>query len=305
MTDFEFIIYEVEAGRARITFNRPAKRNALSIPLMEELNAALWEADNDKAVHCVILRGAGPSFSAGYDITPTPNARTDEGADGSKTYRDGGLYAEPTIDDDIWRLEKGQRLRMALFDMHKPVIAQVHGNCIAGGTDIALLCDMVIVADDAVIGFPPARDLGSLPNQMWLYHCGPQWTKRLLLTGDTITGAEGALIGFAMKSVPADLLEAEVEGLADRLAKIDPDLLSANKRIVNTGMELMGARTLQRMAAENDGRAHRAPGTAAFRQNAKEKGLKAALQARDAEFGDGRARVVGPEIRDEKGRLVD
>ena len=305
MPAFEHILYTVERGRARITLNRPSKRNALSIAVQEELNRALWEADNDKAVHCVILRGAGPSFCAGYDLTPSPNTSQTAGADEGKRYRDGGIYNEPTIDDDIWRLEKAQRERMALFDMHKPVIAQVHGYCIAGGTDIALLCDMVIAADDAVFGFPPARDLGSLPNQMWVYNCGPQWAKRLLLTGDTVTGAEAAAIGLVLKSVPADLLEAEVEGLADRLAKVDPDLLAANKRIVNLGLELMGARTLQRMAAENDARAHLAPGTATFRQVAKEQGLKAALQGRDSDFGDGRARVHGPEVRDANGRLVE
>ena len=108
-----------------------------------------------------------------------------------------------------------------------------------------------------------------------------------------------------MKSVPSELLEAEVEGLADRLAKIDADLLSSNKRIVNLGLELMGARTLQRLAAENDGRAHLAPGTRYFRKTAKEKGLKAALSERDNGFGDGRARVIGPELRDEKGNLID
>lgn len=303
MQDYEHIIYATGDGRARITLDRPEKRNALSVALLRELNDALWEADNDKDVHCVIVRGAGKSFSAGYDLTPGPNSRA-SGARPDGSYRDGGIYADPTIDDDIWRLEYGQRLRMALFDMHKPVIAQVHGHCLAGGTDIALLCDMVIAADDAVIGFPPARDLGSLPNQMWLYNCGPQWAKRLLLTGDTVTGEEAALIGLVMKSVPADLLEAEVEGLADRLARIDPDLLAANKRIVNLGIELMGGRTLQRIAAENDARAHLAPGTRRFRQNAKEKGLKAALQDRDREFGDGRARVRGPEIRDSDGNLV-
>ncbi|MGE0862059.1 MAG: enoyl-CoA hydratase-related protein, partial [Gammaproteobacteria bacterium] len=212
---------------------------------------------------------------------------------------------EPTIDDDIWRLERSQYQRMALFDMHKPIIAQVHGHCLAGGTDIALLCDMVIVADDAVIGFPPTRDLGSPPNQLWLYHVGPQWAKRLLLTGDTITGAEAAELGFALKSVPPNLLEAECEGLLDRLALIDPDLLTANKRIVNLGMELMGARTLQRLAAENDARGHIAPGTRAFKDNVKAKGLKAALKERDRAFGDGRARVRGPEIRDADGRLID
>lgn len=304
MEDFEHILYEATDGRARITLNRPAKRNALSVPLLEELNQALWEADSDKSVHCVILRGAGPSFSAGYDLTPGLNNPPAGGRPGA-IYRDGGIYADPTIDDDIWRLEYSQRLRMALFDMHKPSIAQVHGHCLAGGTDIALLCDMVIAAEDANIGFPPARDLGSLPNQMWLYHCGPQWAKRLLLTGDTITGTEAASIGLVMKAVDADSLEAEVEGLADRLAMIDADLLSSNKRIVNMGLELMGARTLQRMAAENDGRAHLAPGTRSFRQVAKDQGLKAALAGRDTGFGDGRARVHGPEIRDSDGNLID
>ncbi len=305
MPTFEHLLYEVDRGRARIILNRPQKRNALSIAVLEELNRALWESDNNKGVHCVILRGAGPSFCAGYDLTPSPNTSQTAGAEEGTAYRDGGIYNEPTIDDDIWRLEKAQRERMALFDMHKPVIAQVHGYCIAGGTDIALLSDMVIAANDSIIGFPPARDLGSLPNQMWVYNCGPQWAKRLLLTGDTVTGKEAASIGLVMKSVPGDLLEQEVEGLADRMARIDPDLLAANKRIVNLGLELMGARTLQRLAAENDARAHLAPGTARFRQVAKEKGLKAALQARDAEFGDGRARVHGPEIRDSQGRLIE
>jgi enoyl-CoA hydratase len=301
MPEYEFIRYEVERGRARVTLNRPEKRNALSYAVLTELADALWEADDDKRVHGVILRGAGPSFCSGYDLTPGVNQ---PGSDVPR--RGGSLYdGTTTTDDDIWRLERGQRLRMALFDMHKPVIAQVHGNCIAGGTDIALLSDIVIAADDARIGFPPARDLGALPNQMWLYNCGPQWAKRLLLTGDTITGREAAMIGLVMKSVPPDLLEVEVEGLADRFALIDPDLLAANKRIINLGLELMGARTLQRLAAENDGRAHLAPGTHRFRKLAKEQGLRAALAARDRQFGDGRARVDGPEIRDENGRLID
>jgi enoyl-CoA hydratase len=194
---------------------------------------------------------------------------------------------------------------MALFDMHKPVIAQVHGHCLAGGTDVALLCDMIIAADDASFGFPPARDLGALPNNLWLYNVGPQWAKRLTLTGDTITGKEAAQIGLVLKSVPAKLLEAEVEGLADRLALIDPDLLAANKRIINLGLELMGARTLQRLAVENDARGHLAESARAFVRKVGEKGLKNALSERDAKFGDGRARVNGPELRDELGRLKD
>ena len=229
MANFEFIQYEVAAGRARITLNRPQKLNALSLALQAELAEALWEADNNRAVHCVIIRGAGRAFSAGYDLTGADsNVPVSRIEDEANSYRGGR-----SIDDDAWQMERAQRLRMALFDMHKPSIAQVHGYCLAGGTDVALLCDMVIAADDAIIGFPPARDLGALPNNLWLYNVGPQWAKRLTMTGDTITGAEAQQIGLVLKAVPAEHLEGEVEQLADRLALIDPDLLSANKRIIN------------------------------------------------------------------------
>jgi len=300
MNDYRTILYEVERGRARITLNRPEKLNALSLELQQELHDALWEADNDTRVHAVIIRGAGRAFSAGYDLTPLGNRRSaPEGDHYTAVYR-----GARTFDDDAWQLERAQRLRMAIFDMHKPVVAQVHGYCLAGGTDIAFLCDIVIAAEDATIGFPPARAMGSLPNQMWVYHCGPQWAKRLFLTGDTITGAEAAKIGLVLKAVPASLLAQEVEGLVDRMAMIDTDLLSANKRIVNLALELMGARTMQRLGAENDARAHLAPSVREFGRIAAEQGLKAALHWRDAKFGDGRARVEGPEIRDEHGRLV-
>jgi len=297
MGGFENILYEVERGRARITLNRPEKLNALSFALLAELSEALWDADADREVHAVIVRGAGRAFSAGYDLSEAPKS---EGLRGGTSYRGGR-----SIDDDIWQLERAQRYRMAIFDMHKPVLAQVHGHCLAGGTDVALLCDMVIAADDARIGFPPARDLGALPNNLWLYNVGPQWAKRLTLTGDTVTGKEAAQIGLVMKSVPANLLEAEVEGLADRLALIDADLLAANKRIINLGLELMGARTLQRLACENDARGHLAASARGFVKTAAEKGLKTALLERDAKFGDGRARVNGPELRDARGYLKD
>jgi enoyl-CoA hydratase len=176
------------------------------------------------------------------------------------------------------------------------VVAQVHGHCLAGGTVIALFCDIVIAADDANIGFPPSRDLGATPSMMWLYHAGPQWAKRLLLTGDTVSGEDAAAIGLVLKSVPADLLEAEVEHLLDRFASIDHHLLSANKRIVNLGLELMGARTLQRLSAENDARAHIAPGTRAFFERVGKHGLRDAFKERDAVFGDGRAHVREPEV---------
>ncbi len=301
MSEFSSILYEVERGRARITLNRPEKLNALTLRLQSELNEALWEADNNTDVHCVILRGAGRAFSAGYDLT---------GADGNVPVsriqsRENNYRGGRSIDDDAWQLERGQRYRMAIFDMHKPVICQIHGYCLAGGTDVALMCDMIIAADDTLIGFPPARDLGALPNNMWIYHVGPQWAKRLNLTGDMITGAEAQQIGLVMKAVPSEHLEYEVEQLADRLEKIDPDLLSTNKRIINMAMELMGARTLQRMASENDVRGHNTRAADGFRQSVQEKGLRETLRARDSKFGDGRVRVNGPEFRDSEGRLTD
>jgi enoyl-CoA hydratase len=140
---------------------------------------------------------------------------------------------------------------------------------------------------------------------MWLYHVGPQWAKRLTLTGDTVSGKEAQQIGLVMKAVPKEHLENEVEQLADRLAMIDPDLLSANKRIVNIGLELMGARTLQRMAAENDVRGHNTAAARGWGEKVRAHGLRETLRARDAKFGDGRARVDGPEIRDENGRLIE
>lgn len=301
MSEFESIIYEVDRGRARITLNRPEKLNALSLKLQSELNEALWEADNNNDVHCVILRGEGRAFSAGYDLTGADgNIPVSRVQDDDNSYRGGR-----SVDDDAWQMERSQRYRMALFDMHKPVIAQVHGYCLAGGTDVALLTDMIVCADDALFGFPPARDLGALPNNMWLYNVGPQWAKRLMLTGDMITGKEAQQIGLVLKAVPKEHLEFEVEQLADRLARIDPDLLSANKRIINMGLELMGARTLQRMAVENDVRGHNSKAALGFGKRVAEMGLNGALRSRDEPFGDGRVRVNGPEIRDEDGRLIE
>jgi enoyl-CoA hydratase len=292
---YQHILYEVDRGRARITLNEPKRRNALSIGLVEELRDALWEADDDKSVHCVILKGSGSVFCAGYDLTP---GSAEETTDGVERRRGRG------IDDDSWMIERFQRSLRTLWEMHKPSIAQIHGHCLAGGTDLALYCDMLIAADEANIGFPALRNMGAAPNQLWLYNCGPQWTKRLLLTGDTLSGKDAARIGLVLKSVPADLLESEVEQLADRLAMIDPELLSANKRTINLGMELMGAQTLQRLAAEIDARAHTSQAAREVFRKIATDGVKQAVLERDAPFGDGRARVVGPEIRDAEGKLI-
>ncbi|OBJ46449.1 enoyl-CoA hydratase [Mycolicibacterium mucogenicum] len=293
MTDYQDIIYEVGDGRARIILNRPRRHNAITDVMTREIEAALWDADDDTSVHSIIIKGAGLSFCSGYDLD----------AYGDHSEPRGERRGRAAFDDRAWQLEKMQRPLRAFHDIHKPVIAQVHGHCLAGGTGIAMFCDMVIVADDANFGFPAAR-AGTLPNQMWLYSAGPQWTKRLTLTGDTVSGEDAARLGLALKSVPHELLETEVEGLADRLAHVDIDLLSANKRIVNIGVELMGAQILQRMAAEMDTRAHLSDSTEQFLGAIGAHGLKPALADRDKVFGDGRARVTAPEIRDAQGNLA-
>jgi enoyl-CoA hydratase len=286
LSDPQTISFAVKDGVARITLNRPDKRNALTQQLLDEVQAALIEADDLKEVGCVVIEGAGRDFCAGYDISSggdyLPRGQT-YGFD-VEQYRGQASY-----DDDAWQLRMRSAPRLQIFDMFKPVIAKVHGNCLAGGTDLALMCDIVIAADDARIGYPATRALGSPASNMWLYHVGPQWAKRMLFTGDTLCGAEAAKIGLVMKSVPADVLDDEVDYLADRIAKVPSDLLAAHKRIINAGLELLGARTLQRFASENDARAHLSSAYAEFAATVQNEGVKAALQRRDGPFSDGQA----------------
>ncbi|MBI4571628.1 MAG: crotonase/enoyl-CoA hydratase family protein [Chloroflexi bacterium] len=280
--DFEQILYEQDGATARITLNRPEKLNAITPRMQRELHEAFWEADATAAVHAIVICGAGRAFSAGYDISP-PRSPEEAHAMG---FGGEGRRGRRDFDDDTWYLERDQRLRNALLDLHKPAIAQVHGYCLAGGTDLALLCDIVVAADDAVFGFPPVRNQGSPVAHMWTYHVGPQWAKYFLLTGDQVSGEEAARIGLVWKSFPHERLEAEVAALAEKMARIDPAILSSNKRIVNIALEMMGARTVQRMAAEMDARARLAPVVREFYRKIGEEGLKAALEWRDGAFAD-------------------
>ncbi|MEO5641120.1 MAG: crotonase/enoyl-CoA hydratase family protein [Sphingomicrobium sp.] len=285
----ENLLFEVDGAVARVTLNQPAKRNALSGAMLKELHDAMLEADDRTDVHVVVLAGAGKDFCAGYDLDGAYAGGTEDSCDGP-AYRSSRGF-----DDDCWGLERTQALTGILFDMHKPVIAQVHGNCLAGGMDLALACDMVVAADDARLGYPATRANGCPPSHMWIYHLGPQWTKRLLMTGDKLSGADAARVGLVLVAVPAGDLAAEVTSLARRVGAVDPELLSAHKRIVNLALEQMGAKTLQRLAAENDARAHLSTGArrTRFKQDMADHGLKTALTNRDAPFGDGFVRVRG------------
>lgn len=293
LQDPELILFEVDGGIATITMNRPEKRNALSPELLQEVHDAMIEADDRSDVNVIVLQGAGKDFCAGYDLAGAYAGRTADG----KVAGEGIAYRTKiaTFDDDAWNVETQQKQTTIMFDLHKPVIAKVHGNCLAGGTDIAFHCDLVIASDEARIGFPATRANGCPPNQMWLYHMGPQWTKRMLFTGDTLSGKDAAKVGLVLDSVPAAELDAYVAEQAARIAAVDSELLSTHKRIVNMGLEFMGAKTLQRMAAENDARAHLAAGPrrTQFKADMKDHDLKTALINRDAPFGDGKITLRG------------
>jgi enoyl-CoA hydratase/carnithine racemase len=187
--DYSTIRVERLGRVERITLNRPEKRNAMSFELQDELVEEIKDAERSNDVRCIVIRGCGPSFCSGYDITP-----------GS-----ADSYRTPmTVEEDVALLRDIADRWARVRNCRIPVIAQVHGYCVAGGTDLALHCDMVVAADDALIGFPPVRAQGGPPTHMWIYNAGPQWTKRLLLAGDLISGSKAAEVGFVLEAVPAD-----------------------------------------------------------------------------------------------------
>jgi enoyl-CoA hydratase len=271
MTAFTTLTVEQLDHVRRVTLNRPEQHNPLTPRSIREILAAIDQAGSDRETRVVIIRSTGRSFSSGYgfiaeDIDP------------------GDFEPHQSVEGDVTAMLELARGWANVWDCAIPVIAQVQGNCLAGGTDLALHCDLVVAADDARIGFPPVRSMGVPPTNMWLYHLGPQWTKRLLLTGDTLTGTEALAAGLVVAAAPAADLDQTVLELAQRMALIGRDLLVANKRVVNMGVELMGRSQLQRFAALNDGIGHLSPEAKAFSDRITELGLRGAVRERDTRF---------------------
>ncbi len=256
----------------RLTLNRPEQHNPLTPRSIREILRAVGAAEVDEGVRVLIIRSSGRSFSSGYGFV-------------AHDVEPGDFEPHAAIEGDVSAMLALASGWARLWDCAIPVIAQVQGNCLAGGTDLALHCDLVVAAEDARIGFPPVRSMGVPPTNMWLYHLGPQWTKRLLLTGDTLTGLEACAIGLVVETAPADRLDQVVLDLASRMALIGRDLLVANKRVVNMGVELMGRSQLQKFAALSDAIGHRAPEALAFSERIGEVGLRDAVRERDAAFG--------------------
>ncbi len=270
MSDAELVLIDDPApGVRRLTLNRPAKRNALSNGLRTALYAGLEAADRDKAVRVSIIRGAGPCFSAGYDL-------------GENLYKDQPFY---TAGGD------GQWARHALdgmfrvWDLAKPVIGQVHGYCLAGGSELAAACDLVYVADDARMGYPPVRLMSPPDAQFhpWFLHM--RHAMEMMLTGDAFDADDLVRMGFANRKFALAEMDSAVLAVAERIAKIPSDLQQINKRSVHRAMETMGIRAALRAGTEMQALAFHQPSSLAYRAEFA-KGVTHALSQRDAGFGD-------------------
>jgi enoyl-CoA hydratase len=277
------LIDDPAPGVRRITLNRPGKRNALNHPLRGQLLQALREGDQDRAVRVQIVRGAGPSFSAGYDL-----AGGNEGQE-MPFYTPGGEGAWPRHVTEGW---------MSIWDLAKPVIAQVHGYCLAGGSELATGCDLVYIAEDAQMGYPAVRfGVPDMHFHAWLV--GMRKAMEMMVTGDSISGVEAVELGWANRAFPVDELDDRVVELATKIAKMPADIVQLNKRIVHRGMEVMGLRTAIRAGTELCALGTHQKSLQDFIARTQTGGLTAALDDRDGAFGDYRTSETQPRAAEE------
>ncbi|MEX0800002.1 MAG: crotonase/enoyl-CoA hydratase family protein [Dehalococcoidia bacterium] len=273
----EAVRYEVAEGVARITLNRPERLNAINTALLTGLRDAVAAANDDATVKVMVLSGAGRAFCAGYDL------------DWGTKAEDAGQRAmsgqwDPVADYRM--MSRNVRVFMSLWESPKPVIAQVHGWCVGGGTDMALCADLIYVAEDAQIGYPPARVWGEPTTVMWVYRLGLEHAKRLMLTGESLSGVEAERLGLASKAAPEGGLAGVVDEMARRLATIPSNQLAMSKLLVNQAYENMGLRTSQMLGTLFDGAARHTPEGIAWRDLAMKEGFREAVRRRDAPFGD-------------------
>ncbi|MEO0695010.1 MAG: crotonase/enoyl-CoA hydratase family protein [Pseudomonadota bacterium] len=266
------VLYEKTGRIGRITLNRPEVMNAIDDELPGLIEAAVKEAEADKDVHVVILGGNGPAFCAGYDLT---------------YYAEGNGNGEATqempwdpMKDYAFMWSNTQKF-MSIFRCHKPAIAKVHGHAVAGGSDIALCADFVLMAEEAEIGYMPARVWGCPTTAMWVYRLGMEKAKRMLFTGDKITGREAADIGLVLEALPRDQLDERVEAFAARMASVPINQLMMQKLVINQAIEAMGLNETQRLATIFDGITRHSPEGINFKTRAEQVGWKQAVDERD------------------------
>ena len=270
--EYQSIRYEVSDRIATITLNRPERLNAIDERMPGEIRDAVESADEDSRVHVVILTGAGRAFCAGYDLS--------EFAERAENPHTQDMPWDPTV--DFRMMNRNTQDFMSLWRCSKPTIAKVRGYAVAGGSDIALACDLVVMAADAKIGYPPARVWGVPTTAMWVYRVGAEQAKRMLLTGDLIDGVEAKRIGLVVDAVPEALLDTRVAELADRIKGIPRNQLMMNKMMVNQALESMGLAGTQMLATLFDGIARHSPEGLWFKRRAEQVGFAQAVQERDS-----------------------
>lgn len=285
------VLLEKDGRIGRIILNRPEVMNAIDDLLPVELEAAVAEANADPAIHVLVVSGAGRAFCAGYDLAYYAQAREGAGAEMTQA-----MPWDPMA-DYAFMMANTERF-MSLWRSAKPTIAKVHGFAVAGGSDIALCCDMVVMADDAEIGYMPARVWGCPTTAMWVYRLGPEKAKRMLFTGDRIFAPEAERLGLVLRSVPPERLDEEVDALAHRIATVPRNQLMMQKLVINQAIEAMGLKQTQMFATFFDGVTRHSPEGLNFKHRAEEVGWKQAVRERDAGTFDWTAnRPINPHGR--------
>jgi enoyl-CoA hydratase len=311
VSELETLTYAVDGRVARITLDRPERGNGITLAMPRELAACVERANLDPAVHAIALAGNGSGFCGGYDLIASAESigggsRSEAGI-GDPVAPAGGPTDPATVARnhrpesdwdpvvDFQMMARNVRGFMSLFHSEKPVLCKVHGYCVAGGTDMALCSDLLVIAADAKIGYPPARVWGSPTTAMWAQRLGPMRAKRLLLTGDSLTGAEAAEWGLATEAPPPERLDERFEQLLERVARLPVNQLVMMKLLVNQAAYAQGLHQTQLLGTFFDGIARHTAEGHAFARRAAEAGFKQAVRERDEPFGDfGLGRGDGP-----------
>jgi len=297
--------YEVLDRVARITLDRPGRGNGITLGLVRELAECVERADLDPAVHVLLLAGNGPGFCAGYDLVESAEGRGAGAPAGA--FQPPGSALDPSVIAanhdprstwdpmlDYAMMSRNVRGFMSLLHCGKPVVCKVHGFCVAGGTDMALCSDLLVIAADAKIGYPPARVWGSPTTALWAHRLGAQRAKRLLFTGDSLSGREAAEWGLAIEAPPEDRLDERTEALVTRIARMPVNQLMMMKLLVNQTLFAQGIHAAQLLGTVFDGIARHTAEGYAFQQRAATAGFREAVRERDEPFGDaGRSTFKG------------
>jgi len=273
---------------ARLLLNRPERLNAINERMPADIRAAVEWANANDEVHVIVVEGAGKGFCGGYDLVETAEQNKDHPC------QQEGHPWDPMV--DYTRMKRYTDDFMSLWRSAKPTIAKVHGAAVAGGSDIALCCDLLVMADDARIGYMPTRVWGCPTTAMWTYRLGPTRAKQLMFTGDTIDGRTAMAWGLANEAVPMEALDGAAMALAQRIAGVPRSHLAMHKMVVNQVMLNMGLEQSQSMATLFDGITRHNPEGLWFRRYAQAEGFKAAVTWRDSgqpipEGDDARERI--------------